>query len=366
MRENSEGFKMPFVDSELCSNCEACKKTCPYLSPPSGLPVDLNLKNAYTLFASNEEAVKRSASGGVFYGLALETLRLGGYVCGCVWFGEKLAARHIVSNDIRDIERMQGSKYVQSDIGECFGEIRELLNKRLYVLFSGTPCQVAGILNFMPAELHERLITLSIVCHGVPSPVVWHTYITELSERVGSRLETVNMRSKVYSYHNPMCEYRFEDDRVIYKAAYLEDMFTFGFVDNLYLRMSCHDCKFKGKNTFGDIICGDLHDSVKAPNGASAVFALTEKGDKFLDSAFKEALIKANAELMARDNGMLNKSTPFNVKRLSFMRCLKEGRKFADAFSSCVSKRYYVKVILYKLHIFHFLRNAKKGMFKTS
>jgi coenzyme F420-reducing hydrogenase beta subunit len=367
MRTNAEGFLMPIVDSERCSDCGVCESTCPYLNSPRGLLCSLQSKNAYIYFAPNDEAVKKSTSGGVFYGLAQEVLHKGGYVCGCVW-SDKLMTRHIVSNDIQDIERMQGSKYVQSDLGGCFVEIRELLVRGKSVLFSGTPCQVAGIQSCLPDELMKRLITLSIICHGVPSPKVWRGYVDELErerererERESkSRLYSVNMRSKVRSYHKPMCEYRFEDGHILYTAY--EDKYMFGFLENLYLRKSCYDCKFKDKSTSGDIICGDCHDGyrMKTPAGASVILALSEKGDQALHSSFKENLIKFDARQIICLNDMLIKSVPINKQRSRFFKTYKNG--FSFAFFDCIKKRYWVKTILRRLHLFHFAQSIWRSV----
>jgi coenzyme F420-reducing hydrogenase beta subunit len=355
MLKNSEGFLMPYINNKLCSGCKLCQRVCPYINFSTWPAIDLLAKNAYFYFAPNGEDVKRSASGGVFYSLARRVLSEGGFVCGCVW-SENLAARHIVSDEMDDVERMQGSKYVQSDLGSSFKEIRELLKNGKKVLFSGTPCQVAGIKSYVGEMSVGRLITLSIICHGVPSPDVWRKYVSELEVKYSSRLVSVNMRSKISGYHNPMCEYVFSNGCAIYKSSYLEDAYITGFLENIYLRNCCHDCKFKGGAEGADIICGDAHNGVFSPRGASVIIPLTKNGDDLLFSVLGTGLMRTDVRRIVGNNDMLGGSTPVSKLRSHFFKIFKQN-SFGYAFFVCVRKKYYIKMILHKMRLFYFMRS---------
>lgn len=166
MINNEEGFIIPKIDYEKCIDCGLCTQKCPYLHNNQET---LMKRKWYGGYLKDEKERMQSTSGGMFTALANWFLDNDGYVCGCVW-NEELEATHIITNKIKDIQRMRGSKYVQSNLNSCVLEIKKLLAHHK-VLFTGTPCQVAAIKKYN--ENNENLYTMALICEGVSSPKVW-------------------------------------------------------------------------------------------------------------------------------------------------------------------------------------------------
>ena len=170
---DSEGFYRPSVNEDICTECGMCAEACSELNSIDTTRIPYE---CYAVCASKETRIK-SSSGGVFPELANAIIELGGYVCGAIW-DEKHKVKHIVSNDINTIKLMYEAKYVQSYIGDVYAEVKRILESEKYVLFSGCPCQVAGLKNFLGTD-YLKLITVDLVCHGIPSPLVFEKYLDE-------------------------------------------------------------------------------------------------------------------------------------------------------------------------------------------
>lgn len=184
-----EGFLYPNVDNNLCVECGMCNKVCQAIEK-------INFQSPIECYAAqnqNHEDLLKSSSGGMFLVFAKEILNNGGYVSGCI-LTENFVAKHIVTNDLDEVYKMCGSKYVQSDLNNCFSQIKQLLTENKIVLFVGTPCQVSGLKLFLKKE-YENLITLDFVCHGVPSPLLLKKYITEF-EKKGVKIIDFKFRDK--------------------------------------------------------------------------------------------------------------------------------------------------------------------------
>lgn len=322
MVANAEGFLVPQVDREKCIDCGACDRQCIYLNATKNKP-DFEEK-CYALYASeNEDDVMRSASAGVFPALARKILEEDGYVCGCVW-NEQMEAEHIVSNKWEEVQRMLHSKYSQSNMKNCYREVRDLLREGKKVLFSGTPCQVAAVLAFSGNP--ENLITCDVICKGVPSPGVWKKYVQYLEREQKSKLKNVVLRSKhKYGWTGPVTLYEFEDGSTREDLFFQLNHFIVGFLDGLYMRNSCYECQYKDKEHQADIVLGDFWGInrkafIKSKNqGVSAVIVRTEKGKKLLDSIIEGFKVqRVSYEEMVEQNPSMTASTPQNKKRKIF------------------------------------------------
>lgn len=253
MAPGTEGFLRPEVDVECCDDCGACKRVCPslHLTEP-------NLSATPRVFAcwNKDDSVRfESASGGTFSALALHVLGGGGVVFGAA-FDEDMIVKHIAVHHEEKLGKLRSSKYVQSDIGQSYIAIRHLLRQGKKVLFSGTPCQVAG-LNAYLGKNNKGLITCDMLCHGVPSPELFSKYVKYLEKRFGSRLVNINFRHKRKGWQLASTVAFFKDgrQRVMEGAA---NSFMYGFINSVSLRTACHQCPYANVDRPGDITLADF------------------------------------------------------------------------------------------------------------
>jgi coenzyme F420-reducing hydrogenase beta subunit len=277
-------FLYPAIDNSRCVGCDRCEKSCPILAdkqePESGYPI------AFAARSRDEEARRKSSSGGVFYELASEILSEGGYICGAV-FDDHFHVKHIVSNTQKDLYRMMGSKYAQSDMGMCFRQIKTLLDEGKNVLFTGCPCQVAGLRTYIGRK-HPNLLLVELICHGIPSDHMLQTYIGMQERKYGARLTRMEFRNKKKGWHNSSVRMEFENGRV-HSEPMTFDTYMQGYFRGVTLKESCFSCQFRGFKSGSDLTIGDLWGAeISIPdmddnNGLSAVIVNSEKGTLFLN-----------------------------------------------------------------------------------
>lgn len=192
MTQAADGSYIPEIDEARCIGCGRCDRVCIHQHADKN-HTPLGKEGCYAAYQLDTQARKASASGGMFFPLAQEMLRQGGYVCGCVW-NEQMDAVHIVSNKLEDVERMRSSKYVQSDIGNCLVTVRGLLKAGTPVMFCGTPCQCAACAAVTGNP--ENLLLVALICEGTPTAGVWQRYRDAKAARYGEKIRNVNFRSK--------------------------------------------------------------------------------------------------------------------------------------------------------------------------
>lgn len=304
---DEEGFWYPHVDEGLCVKCGKCVKVCPCVTIPKVLPV----KETYACYAKDKHELMTSSSGGAFAVLAREVLRKDGYVCGAA-FDENFSVAHKVIHSEAQLNELKGTKYVQSKIGAVYSEIKTLLDQNQFVLFSGTPCQVAGLNTYLNRE-YNNLITVDLICHGVPSPQVWQDYLSEISE--GKNLTEVSFRNKEKGISSPTMDFLFDDGSSI-KTSVTDNPYYKGFVNNYYLRPSCFECKFKGMNRCSDITIGDFwavkeyYPDFASEYGNSAVVIRSDKAQHLIDNIIQKLnIIWVNEKHLSVWNDCLVKST---------------------------------------------------------
>lgn len=247
MVEDSEGFFYPKIDEEKCIHCNQCKNICSNFNPGKE-----EKEKAYMVINKNKEVLKKSASGGMFYRLAQYTIEQKGGVVFGVEYGENLKVQHNYYETLEECKKFQGSKYVRSDLRNCYEQVKEFLEKDRLVLFTGTPCQCHALKVYLKKE-YEKLILCDIICHANPSPKVLEKYRIELENKYHSKISEIHFRSKENGWKNSTPMIKFENGKV------MEDrIFYDAFVQELINRPSCHNCKFSGGKRTTDITMGDL------------------------------------------------------------------------------------------------------------
>ena len=251
MEPDGEGFLYPKVDEKACVNCGLCEKVCPILRKQKTQPGAVAAYGAYT---SDSELREGSSSGGVFSVLAAEILSRGGVIAGAA-FDEGFSVRHILVEKDTQLNRLRGSKYVQSRMENTYIQIRQLLKQGKTVLFTGVGCQVAGLKAFLGRD-YENLYTVDVLCHGVPSPKVWDYYCREQENVYGQKLTDVSFRDKRNGWRQYCISLKFGPSTEYCRPGN-EDAYLQVFLRDICLRPSCHSCRFKEFPRQSDLTIGD-------------------------------------------------------------------------------------------------------------
>ena len=300
MRKDEEGFLYPVADTVLCVNCGLCERVCPIInqaSPREPLSVIAAHNN-------NEKIRNQSSSGGIFTLLAEKVITEGGVVFGAR-FNNHWEVIHDCSDSQEGISAFRGSKYVQSITGDCFIKAEQLLKQGRQELYSGTPCQIAGLRKFLNRE-YDNLITIDVICHGVPSPDVWQKYLNEETARLISRRKWIRpfgsseirivgiaFRDKATGWKQYSFALTFSKanrENLYYHRMREKNTYMQGFLSDLYLRPSCYYCPTKELKSGSDITIGDfwgiehIMPHLDDDRGLSCLMVNTERGQNLINS----------------------------------------------------------------------------------
>lgn len=356
MQYDEEGFLYPVVDRKNCINCGKCIKVCPVISLNKADDFSKNDVKAFACINNNLKIRKESSSGGIFSALAMYIICAGGSVVGAA-FDENWDVVHCTIDNLEELKKLRGSKYVQSRIENCFKIVREKLFNNELVLFSGTPCQIAGLKAYLQKD-YDNLFTVDIICHGVPSPGIWKKYLREVYGKYD--IDKIEFRNKV----NGWMDYSFcikHKNGIIYKDI-SEELFMQGFLRNLYLRPSCYQCKFKTVHRNSDLTIADfwgidsLYPDLNDNMGTSVVFVHSSKGDFLLKNIEKNIVMQeVNTEDAVNYNKAMIESSNVHKNRDKFF----EEYKKNDSKVEKIIKKYYFDKGLRK-RISYLLRNKLK------
>lgn len=274
MQDDREGFLYPKVNEEECVNCGLCERVCPVINQAE----ERNPIVVYAAKHRNEEIRLASSSGGVFTAVAECVIENGGVVFGAM-FDETWTVVHGYTESKEGIAAFRGSKYVQSQIGDSYKQTELFLKAGRQVLFSGTPCQIAGLKGYLQRN-YSNLLTVDFICHGVPSPGVWHEYLrnevickhgeentTNSQENIEEdiRIENISFRDKklgwkryCFTYTLSVPDGQGQRCKISNSEPVNRNVFLRGFLANLYLRPSCHVCPAKCFKSGSDITIGDF------------------------------------------------------------------------------------------------------------
>ncbi len=294
MKENKDGFIMPSIDKSICIKCKKCANTCP------AVHTILNNSTTPEIYAAmaDDETRMSSSSGGIFTVAANKILELGGYVCGAAFDSDNLEIVHKTVDNAKDVKALKGSKYVQSNINLLYRDIKSLLDKNKIVLFTGTPCQVAGLKAYLKKD-YENLYLADILCHGVPSQKLLREYIDEISrlpevctDDTPPKATKIYFRDKERHGWRSSTFIRVEfDNGQVYESSLKEnDIFEKVFHEKLALRKSCSDCLFCAFPRQGDISMGDFwgisqfERNFDDKKGTSMIFINNGHGKQLFDS----------------------------------------------------------------------------------
>lgn len=288
MSFDEKGFLYPYVDENKCINCNLCKEVCAFSKP-------LIKNNDYELMVlkhKSDDVVNESRSGGAFTAFTDYILELGGIVCGASldndWF-----VRHHCGNTSQERNSFRKSKYVQSDLNECFKEIKAYLKNGKTVFFSGTACQCDGLLSYLNLS-HvniDNLFLCDIICHSVASPVVFRKYIDYYEKKMNKKIVKYDFRDKIkhkWGSHVECIE--FENGEIIYTDEYTNLFFS----DDI--RYSCFNCKYTSTSRVSDITIGDcwggekIYPDLVNESGANLVFLNTQKGKQLFENIEKKVV----------------------------------------------------------------------------
>ena len=284
MTRDAEGFAYPKINPELCIKCGKCDSVCPSLNFQEEFPE--NLPKVFVAINTDEKILRHSSSGGVFTALSEIILKDGGIIFGA-GFDENFHVVHTSAENFDEMQNLRGSKYVQSQIGDVYRQVRNELGKGRKVLFTGTPCQCAGLKSFLGKDF-ENLLTVDVFCHGTPSPELWENYIDYRGQ--GHEIVDVNFRNKNFGWFNSVFQIVYRDCGR-YQVPFTSDFFGQEFSLCLSQRPSCHKCKFRFPDIKSDISIGDAWGiNNYAPDmfdnrGASLAVVHTDKGQNFMDGA---------------------------------------------------------------------------------
>lgn len=300
MIEDEEGFKYPKINEEKCVKCGLCEKICPSLNSQITSRENVEIKTIGT-YSNDLENRNNSSSGGIFSELARYIIEEKNGVVYGAGFDEKFKVIQQEISKTKNLEKLRGSKYVQSDTLETYSEVKEYLEKGKYVLYTGTPCQIMGLKSYL-RKTYDRLYTCDIICHGVPSPKVFRKYIYEMENEYQSKVTSISFRNKKYGWNIFSMKIEFENGKE-YIAKLTEDKFMQGFLKNIYLRPSCYKCKFSTLPRNADISIGDFwgvekkYEEFRDDKGTSILLLNTNKGYEIFDKIKSKVYYKENCDL---------------------------------------------------------------------
>ena len=327
MYDDKYGYRFPCIETGKCINCKRCLDVCSLIRHPV-LKMPLQ---SYAFINDDEKMLAQSASGGAFGALASPILRLGGCVFGCSW-SNNLEATHIGVSELKQLNALQGSKYVQSRIGYTYREVKKKLQQNTHVLFSGTPCQVEGLYAYLGKE-YSNLITCDLICHGVPNALMLSKYIELLESKIHGKIVDINFRDKSKGWSLLLSiKYLYNNKIKMMKINNEESVYYYHFLHGNIYRDSCYVCKYATSQRVADFTLGDywgceeIHPTIDISKGVSLVLVNTHKGICFLKRhRIDQRLITTNYILAQKYNGQLNEPAKPKADRVAILEIWRVG-----------------------------------------
>lgn len=365
MTANEEGFLHPVVNNSLCVECGMCEEVCPGLNPAVGSKEE---PKAFVVQHKNDAIRKQSTSGGAFTAIAEEIIRRGGVVYGAAMTSD-LKVCHEKISKIEDLYRFRNSKYVQSEIGECYKEAKKMLATGQYVCFSGTPCQINGLYKYLGNDF-ENLIAIDVVCKSVPSPLVFQKYV-EFKKSKKDKISDIVFRDKKRGFlYCTMAHYATHEDRAKFVSQYRRgsesDEWLRLFLSGKISRRSCTCCQYQSLDRVGDITLGDIWETNRASmddnKGTTLVHVWTKKGLNLMVSIKNNVRCEEYPELYRSINRENTISIQANREQLFEDANHLTNEQFFTKYAPYNAKVRILnnaRLLLYRLNLQTFIRHLK-------
>ena len=349
MTEDKEGFLYPEIDKEKCIECGLCKKICPMINNEKIKQKEE--KKVYRMTTNNKELIRKSSSGGAFSLIVEEIIKNNTNkkykIYGCA-LEEDLVARHIGIDNIEEISIFRKSKYVQSDLQNTYSNIKKELKEGKNIIFTGTPCQVAGLINFVGKENAQNLYTIDLICHGVPSPMIFNKYLKYLERKNKAKIKSFNFREKL-KLMNIKDSYginvKFKNDKIVKEYSF-NNLYMLGFFKGLYYRPCCEFCPFANMDRVSDITIGDFwginkkYKKLNPHEGISVCIANNQKGQSIIKSLSERVnIVQEEPKLAVENNKNLSRPSKFSSNRQKFFDELIKTDNFEQAIKLFVKKK---------------------------
>lgn len=361
MNNDESGFNYPTIDENKCIWCGLCKKVCAYQSHDKG-----NLSVAvYAAASKGNNSLKKSASGGIFFEIAKSILKEGGIVVGCSMEieNENLHPCHIIVNSEKDLFKLQGSKYVQSDTKFIFKEIKEHIKLGNKVLFSGTPCQNAALKKYLGNREYDNLYLIDIICHGVPSISMFKDYISFYNKKLDGNIKKFYFRDKSCGWGLRARVIYEKNGKKLSKILPMQFSSYYAlFLQSEIYRENCYSCKYANKYRFSDLTLGDFwgieeehpeyingkYGKLDKEKGISCILVNSDKGMNLINY-IKDDIILYESEFkkVARNNGQLIKPSKMGKNRDKLLRAYSEKGYFGvdDLYYHILGRKKYAYAI---------------------
>jgi len=317
---DNEGFWYPEVDYDKCIKCKKCIKVCPTINRI----IVKNEMKAYACINKNKSIRLDSSSGGIFTLVAEQIIEENGVTFGAMFDGE-FEVIHSYVETKGELEKLRGSKYVQSNVDDTYSQAKGFLKEGRKVLFTGTPCQIGGLKSYLQKD-YSNLFCIDIICHGVPSPKVWKKYIEFREKKSGSISQRIAFRRKNEGWKRYSVSFLFKNNTE-YRKTLHQDLYMRAFLKDVCLRPSCYACEFKSLHRQSDITLADFWGIQKMlpemddDKGTSLIFVNSESGQSMLEQ-IKEKIIYTEVDVNQAIvyNPSAVKSIGYNPKRDDFFR----------------------------------------------
>lgn len=350
MVEDEEGFIYPEVNKDICVDCHLCEKVCPIINVEDDTP---RTQRAFLLQHKDAQILKESTSGGAFTAIATWVIKHGGVVFGAA-YDKDFQVTHQYVEKVEDLRIFRNSKYVQSNVGNAYSAALDYLKGNRIVCFSGTPCQLEGLMRFI-RKTYDNLITVDVMCHAITSPKLFRSYVEMKKNELNVTPENIVFRDKKpYGYqYSSMSIY--SGGKQVYHEGVDNDVYLRSFFTNMNVRPSCYDCKFKKRYHLTDFTLWDcfmvykFDKSLDNDKGVTRILANTDKASRILDEIRDQAVIvELNADEAVAGVKEMKSSVRLNERRYALFKDIedkKDGKRVWNKYYPTTIRTKFEKIM---------------------